>query len=171
MSSASRSCAAAAVALALLNCAPAVHAAGTNLKSVPNLKLQPLATYDAGEAGSAEIVAFDATSKRLFLVNAGTATVDILDVRHPTSPTLVATINTSALGSPNSVAVARGVVAVAIESNPKTSAGHVAFYTSSGELIKAVTVGALPDMIAFTPDTFFVLTANEGEPSGYGAGH
>lgn len=167
MSTASRTCVAAVVALALLDCAPAVHASDAK----GHLKVQPLATYDAGAAGSAEIVAFDAASKRLFLVNAATATVDILDVRNPTRPTLISTIDTSALGSPNSVAVARGVVAVAIESNPKTAAGHVAFYTSSGELLKAVKVGALPDMVTFTPDTYFALSANEGEPSGYGAGH
>jgi len=170
MSTASRTCAA-TVALALLNCMPAVHAAEKDSKSIPGLKLQPIATYDAGTAGSAEIVAYDAASKRLFLVNAATATVDILDVSNPSTPTLVSTIDTSALGSPNSVAVGRGIVAVAVESVPKTNSGHIAFYTSNGELIKAVTVGALPDMITFTPDTYFVLSANEGEPSGYGAGH
>lgn len=166
MSIASRTCAA-AVAFALLNCVPAVHAGG----NVPSLKLQPLGTYDAGTAGSAEIVSYDAVSKRLFLVNAATATVDILDVRDPTSPTLISTINTSALGSPNSVAVGRGIVAVAIESNPKTDPGHVAFYKTNGELIKAVKVGAQPDMVTFTPDSYFVLSANEGEPNGYGAGY
>lgn len=164
MSTAFRTSAAAAVALALLNCAPAAQAAG-------GLKLHPLATYDAGAAGSAEIVSYDAASKRLFLVNAATATVDILDVSNPSAPTLVSTINTSALGSPNSVAVARGVVAVAIEASPKTNPGHIAFYKPDGALIKAVKVGALPDMLTFTHDTYFVLSANEAEPSGYGAGH
>lgn len=167
MYSASRTCAAAAVALALLNCASAVHADEANGR----IKLQPLATYDAGEAGSAEIVAYDAASKRLFVVNAATATVDILDLRNASNPTLISTIHTSTFGSPNSVAVARGIVAVAIESTPKTDPGHVAFYTIDGELIKAVKVGALPDMLTFTPDTYYVLCANEAEPSGYGAGH
>lgn len=172
MSTASRTCAAAAVALALLNCASA-YAQRSDLKSVSrSLKLQPLATYDAGDAGSAEIVAYDAIAKRLFLVNAATATVDIVDVRNPAIPSRLSTIDTSTFGSPNSVAVSRGIIAVAIESRPKTDPGHVAFYTSSGELIKAVKVGALPDMLTFTPDGgYYVLSANEGEPSGYGAGH
>lgn len=181
MPTASRTCAA-AVAFTLLTCVPLAHAGDAHISGAHrndahrndakgHFKLHPLGTYDAGTAGSAEIVCYDATSKRLFLVNAATATVDILDVRDPTTPTLISTIDTSALGSPNSVAVGRGIVAVAIESNPKTDPGHVAFYTTGGELIKAVKVGALPDMVTFTPDSYFVLSANEGEPSGYGAGH
>lgn len=175
MSRASRSCVAAAVAVALLNCA-APASAGDHGRhdrgwdDNGSLKLTPLSTYDAGEAGSAEIVAFDASTKRLFLVNAETSTVDILDVRNPSRPKKVTTINTVTLGSPNSVAVRDGVVAVAIENDPKTDPGRVAFYDTNGKLIKAVKVGALPDMITFTPDGSNVLTANEGEPSGYGEG-
>ena len=45
------------------------------------IALTPIGTFDAGAAGSAEIVAFDAGSKRLFLVNAQTKSVDILDAR------------------------------------------------------------------------------------------
>ncbi|MFC4309716.1 choice-of-anchor I family protein [Steroidobacter flavus] len=172
MSRASRSCVAAAVAVALFNCAlPASADDAVQQADEGSLKLTPLGTYDAGEVGSAEIVAFDASTQRLFLVNAQTSTVDILDVRNPSSPTKVTTINTAVLGSPNSVAVRDGVVAVAIQSDPKTDPGHVAFYDTDGVLIKAVQVGALPDMITFTPDGSSVLTANEGEPSGYGAGH
>ncbi|HEY0684138.1 MAG TPA: choice-of-anchor I family protein [Steroidobacter sp.] len=183
MSIASRSCVAAAVAAALFNCAfPAFagdrHDGNWGDWDWPRhhdddqgrIKLKPLATYDAGEAGSAEIVAFDAASKRLFLVNAETNTVDILDVRNPSRPKKLSTIDTTEFGSPNSVAVRDGVVAIAIESDPKTDPGHIAFYDTSGKLIKAVRAGALPDMITFTPDGGYVLTANEGEPSGYGDG-
>ena len=54
---------------------------------------------------------------------------------------------------------------------PKTDPGHVAFYDVDGELITSVKVGALPDMLTFTPNGQYVLVANEAEPSGYGVGH
>src|SRR5262245_14309778 len=134
------------------------------------IALKPIGTFDAGGAGSAEIVAFDADSKRLFVVNAATSTVDVLDARNPKLPTKITTIDTSALGSPNSVAAHDGLVAVAIQADPKTDPGHVAFYKVSGELIASVQVGALPDMLKFSPNGAYVLVANEAEPSGYGAG-
>lgn len=137
----------------------------------PPITLRRLATFDAGGVGSAEIVAFHAASKRLFVVNAETATVDILDVRHPDAPVRVHTIDTSAFGSPNSVAVSGNTVAVAIQRSVKTDPGVVAFYRTSGTLIASVGVGALPDMVAFTPDGRHLLVANEAEPSGYGVGH
>ncbi|MGH8237527.1 MAG: choice-of-anchor I domain-containing protein, partial [Steroidobacteraceae bacterium] len=134
------------------------------------IALEPISTFDAGGAGSAEIVEYDPGSKRLFVVNAQTRTVDVLDVRNPKMPTRITTIDTSALGAPNSVATHDGLVAVAIESDPKTAPGHVAFYRVNGELITAVQVGALPDMIKFTPNGAYALVANEAEPSGYGVG-
>ena len=154
-----------AVALVLAN------AAAANDGHAERIALKPIGTFDAGGAGSAEIVAFDAGSKRLFVVNAQTKTVDIVDAADPTQPSRIATIDTSALGAPNSVATHGGLVAVAIESSPKTDPGHVAFYDVNGVLITSVKVGALPDMLTFTPNGEHVLVANEAEPSGYGVGH
>jgi len=135
------------------------------------ITLTALGTYTAGGEGSAEIVAYDASSRRLFVVNAATATVDVLNVRNPRQPSKITTIDTSRFGSPNSVAVRDGLVAVAIESNPKTDPGRLALYDTRGKLLAVVRVGSLPDMVTFTPDGHHVLVANEGEPSGYGTGH
>jgi hypothetical protein len=157
-----------AVALVL---AQAAAAHDGHDRHADRIALQPIGTFDAGGAGSAEIVAFDAGSKRLFVVNAQTRTVDIVDARNPRQPTRITTIDTSTLGAPNSVAVNDGVVAVAIEAVPKTDPGHVAFYKVSGELIASVQVGALPDMLTFSPNGAYLLVANEAEPSGYGVGH
>ncbi len=134
------------------------------------LTLVPLDSLKIGGLGSAEIGAHDPASQRLFVTNAATATVSILSTRNPAQLSLAGTINVSAFGSPNSVAVSRGIVAVAIENPVKTEPGRVGFYRTNGELITTVRVGALPDMLAFTPDGQFLLVANEGEPSGYGPG-
>ncbi len=147
--------------------------AANQLGSTPKrLSLSQLGRYDSGvfAEGAAEIVAYDAASKRLFVVNAKAATVDVLDVSNPAAPSRVHQINVGAvaanLGAANSVAVHNGVLAVAIEASPKTANGRVAFYnTSDYRLLNAVTVGALPDMLTFTPDGKRVLVANEGEPA------
>lgn len=117
--------------------------------------------------GAAEIVAYDALTRRAFVVNAADTTVDVLDVSHPGTPQKISTIDASALGgSANSVDVSSGTVAVAIEADVKTDPGVVAFYRSRDlKYLGKVTVGALPDMVTFTPDGQYVLVANEGEPN------
>jgi hypothetical protein len=65
-----------------------------------------------------------------------------------------------------SVAVRDGVLAVAIpQGEDDTAPGVVAFFTTAGVLISEVTVGALPDMLTFTPNGQYLLTANEGQPT------
>lgn len=48
----------------------------------------------------------------------------------------------------------------------KVSDGKVViFNTADHTVIKEVTVGALPDMVTFSPDGHYILSANEGEPN------
>jgi hypothetical protein len=133
------------------------------------LELSVLATYSTGlGAGAAEIVAYDKDSRRLFVVNATASSVDILDLRHPQAPALITRLELAEMGSPNSVAVHDGILAIAIQAPVKTDAGVVAFYTTQGAPLATVPVGSLPDMLTFTPNGRHVLVANEGEPNGYG---
>ncbi len=124
----------------------------------------PGTTYDVG---AAEIVAYDAASQRLFSVNAQAATVDIIDLSDPYLPELVSSLTLSPTfgAAANSVAVRNGLVAVAVEAVVRQDPGRVAFFDAAGTPIYSVTVGALPDMVTFSPDGRFVLTANEGEPT------
>lgn len=93
----------------------------------------------------------------------------IAEAPDPARPVRIHTIDVSPLGgSANSVDVARGILAVAVEAKVKTDPGLVAFYsTRDYRLLGTAPVGALPDMVTFTLDGRRVLVANEGEPSAY----
>lgn len=124
----------------------------------------PGVTYDTG---AAEIIAYDAVSQRLFSVNAQAATVDIINLSNPYLPALITSLTLSPTfgAAANSVAVRNGLVAVAVEAEVRQNPGRVAFFDVNGTPLYSVTVGALPDMVTFSPDGRFVLTANEGEPT------
>lgn len=135
-------------------------------KSAVSLKV--IGQYQTGvfDDSAAEIVAHDAGNQRIFVINAATATVDVIDIYDPTNPTKIGQIDVSGIGAGvNSIAVYKNLVAVAVESSPKQAPGSVAFYDSTSlTLLKTVPAGALPDMLTFTPNGSFLLVANEGEP-------
>lgn len=54
---------------------------------------------------------------------------------------------------------------MAIEADVKTDPGRVAFFDGDGNELASIGVGALPDMLTFTPDGSRVVVANEGEPN------
>jgi DNA-binding beta-propeller fold protein YncE len=144
-------------------------AASCSLLSAQTLSFERVDTYTTGifNQGAAEIVAYDSTSRRLFIVNAAARGVEVLDISRPVSRgrTMVLTIPEGFGRSPNSVAVHNGIVAVAVEAAVKTDPGYALFFDSQGSFLSGVPVGAQPDMITFTPDGTKVLTANEGEPN------
>jgi len=121
-----------------------------------------------GEA-AAEISTYDEKTKRLFTVNnSGTNQIDVIDISDPSKPIKIGKIDlTPYEGASNSVDVYDGKLAVALESttNKQGNGKVVIFNTTDYSLIKQVTVGALPDMITFSPDGKYIMTANEGEPN------
>ncbi|MCL1091178.1 choice-of-anchor I family protein [Shewanella profunda] len=141
---------------------------------------------------AAEIVEYHSASNRIFVVNAISGKVDIIDgsllatSSAATEPLALNNLNKLAeldvakdvgqtlLGSVNSVSISGNLLAAAIErgdaAGNKTQAnGFVAFYQLTGteapQFISAVEVGALPDNVVFTHDGKAVLVANEGEPN------
>ena len=68
-------------------------------------------------------------------------------------------------GTPNSIAINQGLVAVAVEAEVKTDVGSIQFFNTDGVFLTSVAAGSLPDMVTFTPDGNTVLVANEGEPN------
>ncbi len=72
-------------------------------------------------------------------------------------------------GGVQSLDVSGNLLAIAVQASPKTHAGVIAFYTLSNtgapSFLKKVSVGALPDGVAFSPDGKYLVVANEGELS------
>jgi hypothetical protein len=125
-------------------------------------------SVDIGNLGAAEISAFDPLTNKLFVVNNdGGSKIDVVDLTDPTNPVFVESIDISMYGGGvNSVDVKNGMLATAIEANVKTDNGKIlVFETNDYAVLASVEVGALPDMVTFTPDGDYILSANEGEPN------
>jgi len=117
--------------------------------------------------GLAEIVAHDPASQRLFTISTGLQAFDIVDFSNPLAPIQIQQISIAPYGAGiTSVAVKNGVVAVCVTGQAsEQDNGSVVFFNTDGGFLSQVTVGALPDMITFTPDGRYVLTADEGQPN------
>jgi hypothetical protein len=140
----------------------------SNAQDTERVQLRHLSTYHTGifGSGAAEISAFDPDSKRLFFVNATHNSLEVLDVADPEQPQWLFEILMDQYGGGvNSVVAWDGYVAVALEAPIKQDAGSVAIFDTNGQWINQVQVGALPDMIAISPDHSLLMTANEGEPN------
>ena len=114
---------------------------------------------------SSEIVSFDALTQTLWV--AGVKGIDVLKL---SDGSLVEHIDTSPWGEVNSVAIHNGLAAIALQAPVRTNPGSVKLFdTASRTLtsgVNSITVGALPDMLTFTPDGSRLLVANEGSIGG-----
>jgi LPXTG-motif cell wall-anchored protein len=169
-------------ALALPASAGIVDEPVSHSASDASLELTPIGTYETGifDEGASEIVSYDAGSKRLFIINAAQALVEVLDATDPTAPVKLFDVPTAGVASGDQTTVPEdavansvdvrpdGLGAVAVEAPEKTDEGWVVFFdarSEDGAALGAVRVGALPDMVTFTPDGSQLLVANEGEPA------
>lgn len=158
------------------------------------VKAELIGRHQTGVYGlsAAEIVEYHSASQRIFVVNARSGKVDIIDANllgnaaEATAPLalnnldklgeldVAKDVGLSFMGSVNSVSIYGNLLAAAIErgdaAGNKTQAnGYVAFYQLNGnetpQYLSAVEVGALPDNVVFSHDGKTVLVANEGEPN------
>lgn len=117
-----------------------------------------------GVAGQkSEVVAYDDRTDTIWV--AGVVGVDVLD---RATGQKIRNISAAPFGAVNSVAIKDGLAALAIEATPDRSLNGVVVFidTRSGQRVGApVTVGALPDMVTFSPDGRLALVANEGTPN------
>lgn len=132
------------------------------------ISLERIGSYDSGlfDQSAAEIVAHDPATQCLLITNAGSNAIDVVSIRDPARPTLVRSLDLNPFGGGvNSVAVHEGLVAIAVQADVKQDPGSVVFFDAGGHYLHAITVGALPDMLAFSSDGRYLLVANEGEPN------
>lgn len=158
------------------------------------VKAELIGRHQTGVYGlsAAEIVEYHSASQRIFVVNARSGKVDIIDANllgnavEATAPLalnnldklgeldVAKDVGLSFMGSVNSVSIYGNLLAAAIErgdaAGNKTQAnGYVAFYqlndNETPQYLSAVEVGALPDNVVFSHDGKTVLVANEGEPN------
>ncbi|UZT99640.1 choice-of-anchor I family protein [Chryseobacterium fluminis] len=131
------------------------------------IQLNYIGSFDpsGNNSSSTEIVVHDPSTQRLFTISSITDVFDIINFSNPNTPTVINTVNMAPYGGITSIAVKNGIIAAASpNANPQLN-GSVVFFDINGNFLKQVTVGALPDMVAFSPDGTKVITANEGEPN------
>lgn len=123
----------------------------------------------SGSGYTAEVPAYDPSTDTVWV--AGVSGVDVLDRASGTS---LGFIDITAYGAVNSVSIANGIAALAIgNTSNRMLPGTVLLYDTATRSLRtgtnSYTVGALPDMLTFTPDGRRILVANEGTPSVYGS--
>jgi len=149
--------------------------------------LSHLGSYSTGysdqDGGVAEIVSYNADNEKFYVVNGKAKTLDIVSVSglsasgENQSLTLDKRVDVSgmikdfAFGDITSVAVdtAHDRIAVAVQEADYKARGAILILNYDGEYMAHYTAGVQPDMVTFSPDGKYVLTADEGEPrEGYG---
>lgn len=141
-----------------------------------SLKVSHLARYTSGagfDEGGTVIVKYNYKNGYAYSVNGAESALDIIDVggSHDGNIELVKRIKLEdhgiEAGDITSVTVhPKGkYVAVSVPAEDKTEEGQVVFLDADGEVQNTVPVGALPDMLTFSPDGKKLLVANEGGPS------
>jgi hypothetical protein len=165
------------VALALLILA----LAGCAVSAPPPATLEPV-SYQAGDSrirlavqgrytmglfdiGGAVPAAYDPPSRRLFVVSVDRGWIDAVDIGDPAEPKLAHRQLVLGYGGfPQSIALSRGILAVAFSSLVKTLPGKVLFFDVDGKRIgDIVRVGAKPVQLRFTPDGRTLVVVNQGE--------
>ena len=143
-----------------------------------------LSSYSTGytnpDGGVAEIVKFNEENDCMYLVSGQTQTLDIVKVNADGSTTLVNKINIASLGASNDfsagditsvdVNTGRDLVAIAVQNAVYTENGVIVTLDYEGNFVAKYEAGVQPDMVTFSPNGNYILSANEGEPrEGYEA--
>lgn len=144
---------------------PAVAAHHENDEATFSFKHLDSYKEQCPDEACAEISAYDPRTGHIFVTNSEANQLRILAWKNGKLEAVSAVDLSPYGGGPNSVAVADGKVAVAIEAEVKQENGTVELFDTDGKHLQSISAGALPDMLTFTADGKYLLVANEGEPN------
>jgi hypothetical protein len=154
-----------------------------------NGKLNDIGNYQTGmnnkDGGIAEIVKYNKDNQKMYLVNGAAQSVDIVSVANMTSNNktefkIDTRLDITAMGKENGFAsgditsidinTKEKIIAIAVQGATYKDNGSIVILNYDGKYIRHFEAGVQPDMVTFSHDNKYLLSANEGEPrEGYAA--
>ncbi|MEW9698162.1 choice-of-anchor I family protein [Paenibacillus sp. SI8] len=143
------------------------------------LNITKIANYSVGktnkDGGVAEIVKYNKDNGKFYLVNGVIKTLEIVPLTSAGGTlTKEKSINIGALAETNGfqygdltsvdVNTATDKIALAVQELDSAKNGKIMVLDYDGNLLKTYEAGVQPDMVKFTSDGRYILTADEGEP-------
>lgn len=147
--------------------------------------VRELSTYSVGEAhedgGVAEIVTYNKKDGRFYVVSGKTQSIDIVEIKSNGKTEKIKTVEIGKVlegtginaGDMTSVSYSdeKELLAVAVQHADYNEKGAIVILDKDGNFVKSFKCGVQPDMVTFTNNGRYILSANEGEPrNGYGEG-
>ncbi|WP_379153981.1 choice-of-anchor I family protein [Paenibacillus sp. sgz5001063] len=143
--------------------------------------MNKIGSYSTGfsdlEGGVAEIVKYNSDNQKFYLVNGKEKQIDIVSLKplktgEETQLVLEKRIDVSSMingftfGDITSIDISTelGMIAIAVQEADYKKSGAVLLLDYDGNYLTHYTAGVQPDMVTFTPDHHYLLSADEGEP-------
>ncbi|WP_372632309.1 choice-of-anchor I family protein [Cohnella sp.] len=151
--------------------------------------LTHLGSYSVGDkhpdGGVAEIVAYNKDNQKMYVISGTIQALDIVSLADIKAGQLnsyayekrvnmasIGTANGFSAGDMTSVSINTRLkaVAVSVQHPDYDKSGYIVFLDYDGNYIAHYEAGIQPDMIGFSPDNNYAMTANEGERRNFGPG-
>jgi len=154
--------------LGLVSCLLLISCASQLVKETPaTIQVSHINTIEAKGMHAVEITAYCNKTKRLFAASTLYKSVLVYDMSDVKNIKKIAAIDISGYGgNVNSVAISNGNVAMALENtNRQENGAIVVFDTEKLIVVDEYITDPLPDMVTYSPDGSYIISANEGEPN------
>ncbi|WP_410771675.1 choice-of-anchor I family protein [Fontibacillus sp. BL9] len=148
--------------------------------AIDSIRIHKIAGYSVGttnkDGGVAEIVRFNKDNGKFYLVNGSTnpPSIDIVPLGTGGSLMKEKSIDVKALAETGDfrfgdltsldINTATGSIAAAVQEAAHNKNGKILVMDYDGNLLQVYEAGVQPDMVKYTADGRYILTADEGEP-------